>query len=181
MATSQIQAPSGAIVGRKPESNFLDIILQAGEFQGQEGVVFLDSVPELRTADFSKIEGKFININRVRAGNSKIISNALPWSLQSKDLQDAVLEDAVETSASSLEPNSSEEGITCGELHQFIQEVIPTMTDTPEFFGGVEWHGQQAQAIRLYLKHFDRKGDAVKELLTPIVRNMEFIVASMQK
>tara|TARA_R100000278_G_scaffold57451_1_gene47297 strand:- start:141 stop:686 length:546 start_codon:yes stop_codon:yes gene_type:complete len=181
MATSQIQAPSGAIVGRKPKSNFLDIILQAGEFQGQEGVVFLDSVPELRTVDYSKIEGKSININRVRAGNSKIISNALPWSLQPKDLQAAALEDAVKASASSLEPSGSDEGITYGELHEFIQEVIPTMTGAPEFFGGVEWHGQQAQAIRLYLKHFNRKGDAAKELLTPIVRNMELIVASMQK
>tara|TARA_A100001201_G_C4027023_1_gene182336 strand:- start:202 stop:681 length:480 start_codon:yes stop_codon:yes gene_type:complete len=85
--TASVQVPSGTICGRKEGSNFLDIIVQAETFKGQEGIVFIDQLPELRDIDISQLYGVSISINRVRQGDRKVISNALPWPLQPDSLR----------------------------------------------------------------------------------------------
>ena len=85
--TASAQVPSGTICGRKEGSNFLDIIVQAEMFKGQEGIVFVDQLPELREIDISQLYGVSISINRVRQGDRKVISNALPWPLQPESLK----------------------------------------------------------------------------------------------
>lgn len=85
--TASVQVPSGTICGRKEGSNFLDIIVQAETFKGQEGIVFIDQLPELKDIDISQLYGVSISINRVRQGDRKVISNALPWPLQSDSLK----------------------------------------------------------------------------------------------
>ena len=87
---SSIQVPSGTICGRKEGSNFMDIILQTETFKGQEGIVFVDELPELQSIQISQLIGTSISINRVRQGDRKVISNALPWALQSEDLKKIV-------------------------------------------------------------------------------------------
>ena len=65
----------------------MDIIVQAETFKGQEGIVFIDQLPELREVDISQLYGVSISINRVRQGDRKVISNALPWPLQPESLK----------------------------------------------------------------------------------------------
>ena len=90
----------------------MDVIIQTGEFSGQEGIAFVDELPELQSIKISQLIGVSISINRVRKGDRKVISNALPWALQPEDLKKIVFgaEDAQSGQAVDLGDSPQEFG-----------------------------------------------------------------------
>ena len=92
----------------------MDVIIQTGEFSGQEGIAFVDELPELQSIKISQLIGASISINRVRKGDRKVISNALPWALQSEDLKKIAFgaEDAQSGQAVDLGDSPQEFGLS---------------------------------------------------------------------